>query len=122
MLVRTERRPEQRLCCVTQSAIWVGSSITRAYGRINSSDRRNKPWYDRHGEAAAKSGRRYEGVQNGRRDKAASIGGLVAGLCNRSRQQQQRDRDHDDDQRDEEQGQCGSGGLRASAINLRIVP
>jgi hypothetical protein len=45
----------------------------------------------------------YEGVQNGSRDKAASIGGLVAGLCNRSRQQQ-RDRDHDDDQRDEEQG------------------
>jgi hypothetical protein len=92
MLVRTERRSEQRLCCVTQSAIWVGSSITRAYGRINSSDRPNKPWYDRHGEAAAKSGRR------------------------RSRQRQQRDRDH------EEQGQCGSGGLRASAINLRIVP
>jgi hypothetical protein len=78
MLVRTERRPEQRLCCVTQSAIWVGSSITRAYGRINSSDRRNKPWYDRHGEAAAKSGRR------------------------RSRQQRQRDTDsdrHDEDQR-----------------------
>ena len=44
----------------------------------------------------------YEGVQNGSRDKAASIGGLVAGLCNRSRQQ--RDRDQDDDQRDEEQG------------------
>ena len=80
MLVRTERRPEQRLCCVTQSAIWVGSSITRACGRITSSDRPHKPWYDRHGEAAAKSGRR------------------------RSRQRQQRDRDHDDDQRDEEQG------------------
>jgi hypothetical protein len=35
-------------------------------------------------------------------DKAASIGGLVAGLCNRSPQQQQRDHDHDDDQRDDE--------------------
>ena len=81
MLVRTECRPEQRLCCVTQSAIWVGSSITRTCGRITSSDRRNKPWYDRHGEAAAKSGRR-------------------TGLCNRSRQQQ---RDRDGDHRDEDQ-------------------
>jgi hypothetical protein len=81
MLVRTECRPQQRLCCVTQSAIWVDSSITRTCGRITSSDRRNKPWYDRHGEAAVKSGRR-------------------TGLCNRSRQQQ---RDRDGDHRDEGQ-------------------
>jgi hypothetical protein len=32
----------------TQSAICVGSSITRACGRITSSDRPYKPWYDRH--------------------------------------------------------------------------
>jgi replication-associated recombination protein RarA len=42
--------------------------------------------------------------------------------CHFAAARQQRDRDHDDDQRDEERGQCGSGGLRASAINLRIVP
>jgi hypothetical protein len=45
----------------------------------------------------------YEGVQNGSWDKAASIGGPVAGLCLRQKQQQG-DRDHDDDRRDEEQG------------------